>query len=250
MSNLRQKKREVVPEEDVEAPLIFPPKRDAAASPGDSSMPAKASNGRTNNPALLVRLVLRKVLDQLSGDEDSGDITTLGGILALLKDIVIGIICGTLILSTIIFLDHRNVIHLQSAHNYRNMAITILSDPDTREEVQEASGLIFLRSEDYERKATEIKSAPTKMKEAEEKKKKVVADLEVIKKERDTIKPGYDELVSHPSLGLDKFCGDCMWQGGTNCNVRKDYLKSTYNLGEIKAKVEMMKILPQCVKKE
>ncbi|KAL3826631.1 hypothetical protein ACHAXA_009072 [Cyclostephanos tholiformis] len=250
MSNLRLKKREVIPEEDVEAPLIFPPKRDAAASPAASPMSVKASNGRTNNPALLVRLVLRKVLDQLSGDEDSGDITTLGGILALLKDIVIGIICGTLIMSTIIFLDHRNVIHLQSAHNYRNMAITILSDPDTREEVQEASGLIFLRSEDYERKVIEIKSVPTKVKDAEEKKKKVIADLEVIKKERDTMKPGYDELVKHPSLGLERYCGDCNWQGGTNCNARKDYLMSTYNLKEIKAKIEMMKSLPQCVKKD
>ena len=249
MSNLRQKKREVVTEVDVEAhPPISPITRDAPKSPAPSFTPS--SIGRSNNPFYLARLILRKVLDLLvGGDDESEDITTLGGIIALLRDIVIGIFCGSMIVSFLMFLDHKDVIHLQSAHNYRQAMVSLLSDPGIREDVQESSGLIFMMMEDYQLKVKEIEKIPGEVKKMEEKKIISDANLEAATKERDAIKPGYDKLVSDPLLGLDTYCGACFWQGKTNCNARKEYLMSTYNLGEIKAKLDMIKTLPQCVKK-
>jgi hypothetical protein len=72
--------------------------------------------------------------------------------------------------------------------------------------------------------------------------------LEVAKKEHTAIKPGYDILVNDPMLGLDKFCRDCSWNGGTNCFMRLTYLMDKYNLKQIKAKLDLMKSFPQCVK--
>ncbi|KAL3826629.1 hypothetical protein ACHAXA_009070 [Cyclostephanos tholiformis] len=249
MSTLRHKKKdhvstETVSMEDIEA-LISPDDKDASAP----AIQSKSSTAE-HDPALLAKLVLSKVGALISSDEGEDDgIATSGGFIAILRDILIGMVFGMLCISILITLDHRDVIHLQSAHDYRTMAFNLLKDPETRKSVQEASGLVFVDVDDHKRKVTEISKFPNMMKEMEEKKKKIAADLEVAKKEHDAIKPGYDVLVLDPSLGLDKFCGDCKWQGGTNCNARKDYLKSTYNLGEIKAKVEMMKSLPQCVNK-
>ena len=146
-------------------------------------------------------------------------------------------------------LDHKDVIHIQSAHNYRNMAYTLLNDPETRTNVQESSGLVFMTMEDYESKVKEIEKTPAQLKELEEKKTKSNADLEAATKEHDAMKPGYDKLVSDPLLGLDKYCGDCKWQGGTTCDGRKEYLMSTYNQTELKTKLDLIKSTPQCVKK-
>ncbi len=226
---------------DIEAhPSISPITRDAVKSPVPSS--------RSNNPYYLARLILRKVLDLLGGEDESEDITTLSGIIALLRDIVIGIICGSMVVSLLMFLDYKDVIHIQSAHRHRQSMVTLLNDPETRTNVEESSGLVFMRMEEYDKKLMEIKEVPAQLKELEEKKTKSNANLEVSTKERDAMKPGYDKLVSDPLLGLDKYCGDCKWQGGTTCDGRKEYLMSTYNIGEIRAKLDMIKSLPQCVK--
>jgi hypothetical protein len=248
MSTLRHKKKDpVVSAEDIEA-LISPD--DEAASPRASPANQSKSSISQHDPVTVAKLVLNKVRELISKEENEGDdIATSEGFISLLKDIFIGITFGILCISILIMLDHKDVIHLQSAHNYRNMAYTLLNDPETRASVQESSGLIFMRMEEYDKKAKEIEAVPAQVKELEEKKKKSDANLEVATKERDDIKPGYDKLVSDPMLGLDTFCGDCAWNGGTNCNARKDYLMSTYNQKEIKTKLDMIKGTPQCVKK-
>ena len=156
MSNLRQKKREPIIQEDIEAP-ISPRKYDAAAPPSAASF-TPATSLRSNNPAVLAGMVLRKVFYLLLSDEDQDDITTAGGIIALLKDVVLGITLGILFVSMVIFLDHKDLIHLQSAHNYRNAAFTMVQDPETRAEIEESSGLIFMSTSSHELTSKEIKT--------------------------------------------------------------------------------------------
>ncbi len=248
MSSLRQKRREPVIKEDIEAP-ISPRKYDAAASPYAASSTPVTSSHRSNHPAVLARMVLRKVFYLLTSDEDQDDITTSGGIIALLKDIVIGITIGIAAVSMLVFLDHKDVIHLQSAHNYRNAAFTMVQDPETRALIEESSGLIFMSMANHKLSVNEIETFPGKIKDREAEISQVGGDLEVAKKEHAAIKPGYDILASDPSLGLENFCGECSWQGGTTCDARLSYLMSTYSLRVIKAKLELMKSTPQCVRK-
>jgi len=245
-SNLRQKKRETAdPDEDIEA--LISPDDDGAHAPATSSNPAIAKHLQ-HNPFFVARLVLRKVGELITSDEDEDNIASSGGIITFLRDIVIGIVFGLVSMSVLIFLDHKDVIHLQSAHGYRNMGLQMMRDPETRKSVEENSGLKFMEADEYQRKFAEINSYPAKVKPLEENTRKYLADLEVAKKEHAAIKPGYDILVNDPMLGLDKFCRDCSWNGGTNCFMRLTYLMDKYNLKQIKAKLDLMKSFPQCVK--
>ena len=245
-SNLRQKKRETAdPDEDIEA--LIPPDDDCAHAPATSSKPAIAKHLQ-HNPLFVARLVLRKVGELITSDEDEDNIASSGGIITFLRDIVIGIVFGLVSVSVLIFLDHKGVIHMQSAHGYRDMGRALILDPETRKNAEESSGLIFLEAETYKIKFAEIGYYPSQVKALEERTKKYLADLEVAKKEHAAIKPGYDILVLDPMLGLDKFCGECKWNGGTNCDARLGYLMSTYGLQRVKATMDVIKGTPQCVR--
>jgi hypothetical protein len=245
MSNLRQKKREIIREDDIEA--VVSPNDYGAPCPATSSKPVTAERLQ-HNPFFIARLVLRKVCELITSDEDEQDITSSVGIIGLLKDIVIGIVFGLVSVSILVFLDHKGVIHTQSAHGYRDMVRAMMLDPETRKNAEESSGLIFLDDYEYKTKFDEIGVYPSQVKALEERTIKHIADLEVAKKEHAAIKPGYDILVNDPMLGLDKFCRDCSWNGGTNCFMRLTYLMDKYNLKQIKAKLDLMKSFPQCVK--
>ena len=242
MSNLRQKKREIVRDDDIEA--VVSPNDDGAPGPATSSKPVTAERLQ-HNPFFIARLVLRKVCELITSDEDEKDFTIIG----LLRDIVIGIVFGLISVSILVFLDHKGVIHTQSAHGYRDMVRAMMLDPETRKNVEESSGIIFLEAETYKIKFDEIGYYPSQVKALNERTKKYLADLEVAKKEHAAIKPGYDILVKDPRLGLDKFCGECSWNGGTNCDARLSYLMSTYGLQRVKATMDVIKGTPQCVRK-
>jgi len=124
----------------------------------------------------------------------------------------------------------------------------MMLDPETRKNAEESSGLIFLDDYEYKTKFDEIGVYPSQVKALEERTKKYLADLEVAKKEHAAIKPGYDILVNDPMLGLNKFCDECSWNGGTDCFMRLSYLMDKYNLKPIKATLDLMKSTPQCVK--
>jgi len=246
MSNLRQKKRETVLEEDIEADVS--PNDYGAPCPATSSKPVTAERLQ-HNPFFIARLVLRKVGYLIANDEYEQDITSSVGIIALLKDILIGIVVGLVSVSVLIFLDHKGVLHLQSAHKYREMGRAMLNDYETRKNAEESSGLIFLDDHEYQKYFVEIGSYPSQVKAIEERTIKYIADLEVAKKEHAAIKPGYDILVNDPMLGLEKFCDTCSWKGGRDdCFMRLTYLMETYNLKPIKATIDLMKSTPQCVK--
>jgi hypothetical protein len=151
MSNLRQKKRETVdPDEDIEA--LISPDDDGAPGPATSSKPATAGRLQ-HNPFFVARLVLRKVGELITSDDDNEEnITSSVGIIAFLRDLVIGIVFGLLTVSFLIFLDHKDVIHLKSAHGYRDMGLQMMRDPETRKNVEENSGLKFMEADEYQRK--------------------------------------------------------------------------------------------------
>jgi len=214
-------------------------------------VPLKGSaSGSNSHSAFLAKAVLRRVCDLLSHDED--EITQLRGVnlvIALLKDILIGIIFGVFTISILIFLDHRNVIHFQSAHTFRNAALQLVTNPDTLANLQESSNLKFLTVTDYELKRKEIDIAEEKITNANEILQTRNKDSEEKQKELDSIKPEYESLYNNPLLHLNKFCEGCVWGGGgMTCNQREQYLKDTYNTKPIAAKMNAMEH-PSCISK-
>mmetsp|Transcript_27627 Transcript_27627/g.66551 ORF Transcript_27627/g.66551 Transcript_27627/m.66551 type:complete len:240 (-) Transcript_27627:423-1142(-) len=178
--------------------------------------------------------------------EEEEHLSHAGKIIVILRDIIVGIILSLVIISILIFLDHRDVIHLQTAHNFRSMAFQLMNDPETIATLEESSDLKFLTFDKYESMKKEIETKDNdfvehleKLTKKEEEKMKSM-DADAMQKE-------YETLLKNPLLEWDKYCGTCAWQGRTSCDERAKYLQETYNLGEDVAKIGAMGA-PSCVK--
>ena len=252
MSGLRQVNKDDTPAADVEAPED----KDKGAPKSPASAFAQASSsdsfamppGASHDPVFLAKVIFRKVITLLmSSDEE--DLTQPGGIITLLKDIIVGIILGVLTISILIFLDHHNIVHFQSAHNFRNAAFQLMNDPETIQTLEESSDLKFMTTSDYNSKKKEIDGVPDKLKNNEEILTKRSDELENKKKEIESIKDEYDKLYNNPLLGLDKFCGSCHWGMKSSCDGRVQFLQDTYNTRPIAAKIAAMGH-ESCIKKD
>lgn len=242
MGGLRKltKKDTAVPEGDIEAPR-------GKDSPAKGV--ASALRGANHNPVFLAKAIFRKVVDILSSDEEEDvAILTPGGILSLLKDLVLGIIFGVMAVSFLIFLDHRNVIHFETAHTFRTAAFQMLNDPETIKNLEESSNLKFLTVALYESKRKEIDGAEAKITNANDMLEKRTKEAEEKQKELDPIKAEFDGLYGNPLLGLNAFCGACVWEGGNTCAQRVQFLQHTYNTRTIAAKINAM-VHPSCISK-
>jgi len=239
MSSLRQVSKKDTSEGDVEdQPLV-----DVTDKKGVSSTPPRSPRstipGAGHNPILLAKIIFRKVVDIMVASEEE-DLSQPGGIITLLKDIILGVILGVLTISCLIFLDHRNIVHFQSAHNFRNAAFQLLNDPETITTLEESSDLKFIMITDYESKRKEIDGVTVKLAKHKEVLEKRTAEAAEKQKEIDEIKPTYDSLVNNPILELDKYCGGCTWGAGKSCDGRVQFLKETYNTKPIEAKISAM----------
>lgn len=243
MSSRRQGKNEAFPEEDVEAPH-YRGDAGAAASASDS-IPAPGRGRPAHNPIFLAKAILRKVVGLACSDEE--DVTSPGGMVTLLKDIAIGVFIGFLYMTAIIFLDHRDIIHYQTAHDLRDAGFRLLADPETMANIEEASGLKFLLMSDYESKMKLIESSAERIRTHEEDLKGKEGEAEEKRKELESVREEYNKLLENPLVEIDKFCGECSWAGKTSCGARVQFMQDTYNMGLIASKISAMEV-PTCKK--
>lgn len=247
MSNLRKVSNKDSPEEDVEAPKDKESPKISTAFAAASTSDSISAPGAGKNPVFLAKLITRKVLALLvSSDEE--DVTQPGGFVTLLKDVIVGIILGMMTISFLIFLDHRGVVHFQSAHNFRNAAFQLLNEPETIANIEESSDLKFMTITEYESKRKEIDSVAEKLAQNEEVLRKRTDEAEANKKEVEGVREEWEKLMGNPLLQLDTYCGGCPWGGGKSCDSRVQYLKETYNTRPVQAKLSAMTHI-SCIKK-
>mmetsp|Transcript_48519 Transcript_48519/g.103243 ORF Transcript_48519/g.103243 Transcript_48519/m.103243 type:complete len:248 (+) Transcript_48519:205-948(+) len=247
MSSLRKvsnKDKNILPEEDVEAPKDKDKGSSKDAPSASDSFSASSVSG--HNPVLIAKLIFRKVITLLIASDEE-DVTQPGGIITLLKDIIAGVILGVITISTLIFLDHRDIVHFQSAHNFRNAAFQLLNDPETIANIEESSELKFMTITEYESKKKEIDSVAEKKVKNQEILDKRTKEAEEKKKEVTEIKVEHESLLNNPLLELNKYCGACSWSGKTSCATRVQFLQDTYNTRPIQAKISAMQH-PSCKK--
>ena len=240
-SGLRQVKKDSIPEEDIEAPKdkASPAKAATAFAAASTSNSFSGGGGSSHNPVFLAKVIFQKVVTLLiSSDEE--DLTQPGGIITLLKDIILGVILGVLTISTLIFLDHRNIVHFQSAHNFRNAAFQMLNDPETISNLEESSDMKFLTQMEYESKKKEIDSVAEKLKGHEAVLEKRIKEGDAKKGEVESIRAEYKSLMENPLLELSKYNGGGKWGGSSTCDARVQFLQDTYNTRPIAAKISAM----------
>lgn len=212
----------------------------SAPSPAISAFDRMAQANNNHNPILLAKLVGRRFLHLMLSEEDA-DPSSLGFAIGLLKDIILGIVFGVLTISLVIVLDHRNIIHLQSAHHLRDNVYATMSNPDNLAYLEEETGMKFMSFEEYDRAKKEIDSALSLTEQAKTKLDERTKELEEKKKELETVKEEYEKAKSDPTFKeLDNFCESCKW-GPTNCLARANYIVDTYNQGKISAMMALMK---------
>eukprot|EP00584_Thalassiosira_punctigera_P027019 CAMPEP_0172576314 /NCGR_PEP_ID=MMETSP1067-20121228/137658_1 /TAXON_ID=265564 ORGANISM="Thalassiosira punctigera, Strain Tpunct2005C2" /NCGR_SAMPLE_ID=MMETSP1067 /ASSEMBLY_ACC=CAM_ASM_000444 /LENGTH=250 /DNA_ID=CAMNT_0013368979 /DNA_START=65 /DNA_END=817 /DNA_ORIENTATION=- len=249
MSSLRKVNREL-PEEfvDAEAPTDGGAAREtandiAAISTSDSF---SAPSGSGHNPVFLAKAIFGKVAGLLVSPDDE-DATLVGRTIAFLRDLVVGVILGVAFVSVLVFLDHRDIIHFQSAHYFRNAAFQLLNDPETIANIEEASKIKLLTIDEYESRRKEIDSFAEKLVEGEANLEKRTKEAVDKKAELAAVKAEHESLMNNPLLELNKYCGGCPWAGKTTCDARVQFLQQKYSSKPIAAKMSVMEV-PSCKK--
>ena len=201
--------------------------------------PARPRGAATPGPASLAGAVFRGVVDHVTApDED--DVSRPGGLLTLAKQVVLGVFLGIAMVAVLVYLDHLDVVHLESAHGLREVAFDMLNDPETLANLQEAAGFKFLSMPEYEAMRREVDEAPEKIAEAEEELRRKGAEGDETWKEAKKAEAYRETLLRSPSLGLDAYCGDCAWNGGITCAARVKFLQDTYHVKPLTGKITVM----------
>jgi len=200
-----------------------------------------AASSNTRNPLMLARLVARKFLLLLTTEEEEDPSSPLGYSIGLLKDIILGVVLGVLTISFAVLLDHRNVIHIQSAHHLRDAAYAAMSDPETIQFLEAETDLRFMSAVDYESAQKEINDSLTNLEFAKTKLEERTKEFEEKQKELATVTEEKKKLMADPKFAdLENFCGSCKW-GPTNCDARVAFLGTQYNVAKIPAMISLMK---------
>lgn len=223
------------PVKDIEAP-------DKGSSTEATAFVAPSSpRGAGPNPVFLAKVIFSKVVSLLvtSAKEDS---TQPVGIITILKDISVGIICGVIFISISIFLDYHDVIHTESAHHFRNATFQLLDNPDTVANIEESSGHKFMKMNEYESYVKEIDRVMELRAFIKENLENRTAILEGLQKEVESRKAEHDILWAKGNeyWALDTFCGECSWYG-TGCAERVMFLKSKYKAPTLASIISTMK---------
>lgn len=162
----------------------------------------------------------------------------------IIKDIIIGLYLGVILICISILLDYSNIIHFQSAHHVRNSAYRLLDDPETLSNIEESAELKFMQQTEYESIRKELGGVAKQLADRNEYVQDQMNQADTKQNEIDSIRSEHTDLIlkSKTVLELDKFCPECSWKGKTTCNDRVVFLMSRYKIGAPNAKVAAMEV--------
>lgn len=213
-----------------------------------SATTSSNSNSSNSRPATLVpsiRILLRKIAVAVLTDLDDEtlqreDTETILIVITLLKEAMLGIIIAFLFVSFVLFIDHRFLLNLPTARNFRKATFAVMNDRETLRNFEVNAGLKFVDMDEYEGMVLEVAKAENKTKLASSILKTRSKDLINIQEEFQHIKTETPRMLS--SLGLDKFCGSesCWWGGKMTCAGRVEWLEKQHQVTKYEAMMSAM----------
>mmetsp|Transcript_24217 Transcript_24217/g.36052 ORF Transcript_24217/g.36052 Transcript_24217/m.36052 type:complete len:268 (-) Transcript_24217:165-968(-) len=213
----------------------------SSSSPAISAFDAMAAATNTQNPLMLAKLVARKFILLLTTEQEEDPNTRVGFTVALLKDVILGVVFGFLTISFAIVLDHRNIIHIQSAHHLRDASYSAMSDPATLAMIEAETDMKFMPAVDYEAAKKEIEDSQSSLEAIKLKLEERTAELEEVAKSMKALEEEKETLMKDPKITeVANFCTGCSWGGPGNCGTRVQYLMDTYNNAKITAMLALM----------
>ncbi|KAL7550016.1 hypothetical protein ACHAWF_017142 [Thalassiosira exigua] len=192
------------------------------------------------------RIVFRKVVTAVLANPDDeildrDDTETILIIVTLLKEAILGILLAFAALSLVLFLDHRFLLGLHTARNFRKATFHLMNDPETLKTFEEDAGIKFMHEQEYTAIIEEV-AKTTKELENEAK------ALEAWRQDYEDLLREYREvngwvLDNQPKLELDRFCEQCWWSldPKIKCGGRVALLWETYSTNKFAARLDAMK---------
>jgi len=188
--------------------------------------------------------VLTDIDDETLQREDTE--TTLI-VITLLKEAMLGILIAFMAVSFVLFIDHYLLLNLPMARNIRKATFAVMNDKETLHNFEVNAGLKFMEMEEYNSILNEIEQGANTTKMAESILSTRTEDL--VELERDTTTTNAELQQELSSLGLDKFCNNCMWSPAQKitCDGRVALLGEKYQTPKYQAMLSAMQ-KETCVK--
>jgi hypothetical protein len=213
------------------SPRIMP----ATASSRHDSSSSSSSGDISNNPLLLTKMILRKFMRIVKSDHIA---------VIVMKDILMGVIAGAIIVTIIIALDYRGIIRVKSAERLRNQMTAAVADPAFIASLEEEMEVKFMDVNEYNEKQQELNNVTPLLEKKKAELTSKTEELEKLRMEVDPLKKEYDRLVNDPKNPIKLWCGDCNWPRGgpkKSCDSRLEFMMDTYGVAVIEGKIAIMK---------
>jgi len=161
-------------------------------------------------------------------------------IITLLKEYMLGFIIAFVLVSLGLMIDNHFLLKLPTARNMRKATFAVMNDKETLSNFEENAGIKFIETDQYEATVNEIEQLPDEKKRLEsilETKSKEISEMNEYLEEHDG-----EVRRMYETLGLDRFCADCMWSSGMKltCIQRVEALGSKYNTPKYEAMISAM----------
>eukprot|EP00571_Detonula_confervacea_P017781 CAMPEP_0172311854 /NCGR_PEP_ID=MMETSP1058-20130122/15811_1 /TAXON_ID=83371 /ORGANISM="Detonula confervacea, Strain CCMP 353" /LENGTH=500 /DNA_ID=CAMNT_0013025149 /DNA_START=71 /DNA_END=1573 /DNA_ORIENTATION=+ len=159
-------------------------------------------------------------------------------VITLIKEATFGILIAFAVVSLVLLLDHRLLLNLPTARNFRRATFHLMNDKETLRNFEENSGLKFMEMEEYAFMLDEIGKAANKTKFADDIFMTRSEDMVQMEKESKE----YEQLISElrTSSGIDKFCPECIWSKKITCKQRGEALEKSNQLSKYQAMLAAM----------
>ena len=104
----------------------------------------------TTNPRILLQKIFLAIITDVP-DEDLWDPKTskIIVIITLIKEIILAAIISFFIVALVLFLDHKFMLNLPTARNYRRATFQLMNDDETLAHIEQYAGIKFMDMNEY-----------------------------------------------------------------------------------------------------
>jgi len=180
----------------------------------------------------------RKIVLVIFGDIDDETILKDKVMLFImvLKEAMVGLFIAFLIASAFMVCDHAFSLRLPTARTFRKAAHRVMKDPETLRSFEENAGIKLMEMDMYESMTKELAEKTKKTDSSALKRRE--KELNDARRETAQIREKVDGMVR--KLGLERFCGDCIWKGSVTCSERVQALRNKHMLNKWKSQISAM----------
>lgn len=162
-------------------------------------------------------------------------------VITLLKVAFRGGLIGLALVSLVLVVDNVFLLRFSPARAVRRATSAIINDSEALRSFEDDARLKFMEAETYTSLKEEVADENSKVKLAASKLERRAQKLSEIERETEQVQQGIQALTS--KLGLDRWCGDCVWSvrgSGITCSKHVQTAVDEYHIPKFQAMMAVM----------